>query len=391
LALEVVMSQRALLLGGIGLGAGFMFLFDPRSGRRRRGEARGKAVHGAHQAARGAGTMVRDLGHRSRGLLARVRGVWGRRAPDEIVEERVRSALGHVCSHPGAIEVMVSDGRVRITGDILAEERAPMLNALRHVHGVEAIEDRLQAHERAAGVPGLQGGRPRARRRPPLGPTWAPATRLIAGLASSGLVVAGVRRGRGLGWAAGAAGGLLLARSLADRPLWRLFASGEGMEVRKTIHVRAPADQVFALWSNLESFPRFMSHVRDVRRTDDGLYRWKVGPFSWLAEVTTVEPNRALAWRSLRGSSVDNAGIVRFRADDHGGTQIDLRLSYFPPGGSLGRGLAHLFGFDPKRHIDEDLLRFKSLLEQGKATGQRETVTREEIGEGPGLEPPRIR
>ena len=37
--------------------------------------------------------------------------------------------------------------------------------------------------------------------------------------------------------------------------------------------------------------------------------------------------------------------------------------------------VAALLGADPKRQLDDDLLRLKSLLERGKASGHEERVT----------------
>jgi hypothetical protein len=43
-------------------------------------------------------------------------------------------------------------------------------------------------------------------------------------------------------------------------------------------------------------------------------------------------------------------------------------MTYNPPAGLLGHGVAALLGADPKRALDDDLLRFKSLLEHGRTT-----------------------
>ena len=54
-------------------------------------------------------------------------------------------------------------------------------------------------------------------------------------------------------------------------------------------------------------------------------------------------------------------------------------MTYNPPAGAIGHALAALFGADPKRTMDEDLARLKSLFEHGKTTAHGETVTRERI------------
>jgi hypothetical protein len=61
------------LLGGVGAGAGLMFLLDPRSGRRRRGQLRDELVRDARGVRAGAGKTARDIQHRSKGLAARAR------------------------------------------------------------------------------------------------------------------------------------------------------------------------------------------------------------------------------------------------------------------------------------------------------------------------------
>ncbi len=55
---------------GAGLGAGLMFLLDPKAGRRRRALARDKAVHTLRQGAKVARKTSKDLGKRTRGLMA---------------------------------------------------------------------------------------------------------------------------------------------------------------------------------------------------------------------------------------------------------------------------------------------------------------------------------
>jgi hypothetical protein len=42
--------------------------------------------------------------------------------------------------------------------------------------------------------------------------------------------------------------------------------------------------------------------------------------------------------------------------------------------------VATLFGCDPKRAMDHDLVELKSLLEQGKTTVHHEVVTRDDLG-----------
>jgi hypothetical protein len=54
-------------------------------------------------------------------------------------------------------------------------------------------------------------------------------------------------------------------------------------------------------------------------------------------------------------------------------------MSYNPVAGALGHAIATLFRVDPKRTLDEDLVRLKSLLEEGKTRAHHEPVAREEV------------
>jgi uncharacterized membrane protein len=126
-----------------------------------------------------------------------------------------------------------------------------------------------------------------------------------------------------------------------------------------------------------------MTHVREVGRTGDRNLHWRVsGPagidVEWDAELTALTPNEVIAWKSVPGAAVESSGIVRFEPGEKGGTRIDVRLSYNPIAGAAGHAIATLLGAHPKKQLDDDLLRFKSLMEHGKATGH-ETVRIEDL------------
>jgi uncharacterized membrane protein len=169
-------------------------------------------------------------------------------------------------------------------------------------------------------------------------------------------------------------------------PFKRLFGFGgrRAIDVHKTINVNAPADEVYAFWRRCENFPRFMAHVKEVRDLGNGRFHWTAaGPagtdVQWDAVVTRDEPGRLLAWKSLDGTAVQHAGIVHFTPNVQRGTQVDVHLSYNPPGGALGHVVAWLMGSDPKTAMDQDLIRLKSLIEQGRASAPGKRVTRSEI------------
>ena len=385
------MTIRTSWLGALGAGAAIMYLLDPDRGRRRRAMVRDGIASRVWDSGQFLEKTGRDVGNRARGLVARARGrvVSEGLVDDEVLVERVRAKMGRSVSHPGSIEVTARDGRVTLSGPILADEVDDLLSTVRSVRGILEVDDMLEVHSEPGHVAGLQGtGRRRGEISEFRQEHWSPAARLAAGTAGGALTVFGLKRFGKLGGAATAVGAGLLARSIANKPARRLTGVGAGrraVDYRKTITVEAPVEEVYELWSHLENFPRFMSHIREVRDIGDDRTLWTaVGPagvsVSWVAAVTAREPDKVLAWRSEPESMVDNAGMVRFEpVRDGAATRVDIHLSYNPPAGAIGDAVAGLLGVDPKSAMDEDLVRFKSLLEEGRTTNGSEQVTREEL------------
>jgi BON domain len=144
---------------GAGIGAGLMFLFDPARGARRRSMVRDKVVRAAHKTRDAYDATRRNLGNRLSGTAAEVRSqLSGDRADDWTIGERVRAKLGRVTSHPRAITVIVEDGNVKLTGDVLASEIDAIVSGVENVRGVGSVDNRLTTHAAANRVPSLQGG-----------------------------------------------------------------------------------------------------------------------------------------------------------------------------------------------------------------------------------------
>lgn len=349
-------------------GALAMYFLDPQSGRRRRARARDKALRYGHRVRDAWDVTLRDTQHRARGVLAASRRVLRRESvPDETLAGRVRAVLGRYVSHPHAVEVSAREGVVTLAGPILQGEVHALLHAVKGVGGVQAVENRLQAHTDASHVSALQGGVPRRGERfELLQDNWSPAARL--GVGTLGFLL--LMRGGLLGRAGGAA---LVVRALSNLDFETLLGLGEahGVEVQKTLHVNAPVEQVFAFWSDYQNFPRFMSRVLEVRASEDRS-RWVVSgpagvPVEWTSELVRFQPNQLIEWRSLPGSGVRHDGTVRFEPAAEGGTRLSVCLRYVPPGGALGHAVASLLGADPKSGMDADLMRMKSMIETGRA------------------------
>ncbi len=369
-------------------GAATMFLFDPGSGRRRRALVRDQLDHYRHTASDSLAKTRQDLRKRGRGFLLDARAkVRAEPVDDAVLEARVRSRLGRVASHPHAIRVEAHEGTVRVSGPIPQREARRVLREVAAVRGVEAVEDALERHARTTGVPSLQGGFRREWRVEFFQQHWSPTARIVALGAGGATAGYGLNRGGTLGWALAAAGGLLCARAIADVPAKRIIglrAGRHAVNVRKDLHVKAPLQEVFSFFCNLQVFPRVMDHLKNVE-VSGGRSRWKVAgpggiPVRWEAQITEFVRDNRIAWQSIPGSPTPNAGVLRFQSEDDGRrTRVEVRMSYTPPAGFLGHAVARLLGKDPRRAMDQALLRVKSLLETGSATAHGQTVTREEI------------
>jgi hypothetical protein len=77
------------VLGGIGLGAGLMYIFDPDRGARRRGVARDKITSAVNRTGETISSKSRDLSNRARGVIAETGSLLRR---DE-TKEQSRQAL----------------------------------------------------------------------------------------------------------------------------------------------------------------------------------------------------------------------------------------------------------------------------------------------------------
>ena len=363
-----------LFLGAAAAGAISMYLLDPDHGRRRRALMRDRLASGVSRLDDARTVASRDLRNRARGVAHEVRSRFSREeVPDEILCERVRSSLGWAVSHPGAIEVSALSGRVTLSGAVLEREYVRLLRTVWVVRGVADVEDRLAVYESPAGIPALQGGgRARERRFGPWQENWPPGVRVVMGAMGGALLLNALAGRRGpLALLGGLGGAALIARSSTNMPIDRLVGVGRpAVELQKCIDVAAPIEQVFETFSQLERFPELMTHVREVHVRGDGTSQWVVeGPagrtISWEAVTTRLEPNRLIAWRTLPGSAVEHAGLLRFESTS-GGTRVLVTMSYTPPAGALGHAVARLFGADPKSELHDDLMRMKVFLETGR-------------------------
>jgi uncharacterized membrane protein len=120
--------------------------------------------------------------------------------------------------------------------------------------------------------------------------------------------------------------------------------------LRAAITVRRSPEEVYRYWRDLQNLPT--SHLKSLTKE---------------AQITDEEPNQRIAWQSLPGSAIASGGSVEFTPTPTGdGTEVRVTLSYHIPGGALGKAAATLLGESPEQQVNDDLRRFKQLLETGE-------------------------
>ena len=350
------------------VGAGLMYMLDPDRGRQRRARVGHTLTH-ARKAER---TLLRkglrDARQRARGISERARRAFSEPAPDAVVLGRVRAQLGRAIAHARVIDVEVRDGRVILRGPVLMAEAATVIKCVKSIPGVREVVDRLERHMTPGAIQALQ-----AERRPSARAMWTPAVQLGAIGGGAMLIGYGLLARRDLwGKLLALVGGGLAVRGAVNEPLPKLVSHRAEVMVQKTIVVHAPIHKVFDLWSQLENYPKFMRHVRDIDLQVGGnRSMWTVdGPAGtavhFEAETTELEPDRAIAWKTIPGQQIEHEGRVRFEELPDDECRVTVRMTYRPPGGVIGHAIAHILGWDPKSRIDDDLVRMKALLEDKK-------------------------
>jgi uncharacterized membrane protein len=369
-----------------------MYFLDPQHGNRRRALVRDKVNSWVNDLDESLDKAREDLRNRTRGMLSEMTAkLSDQGAADWILEERVRSNLGRLASHTGGIDVRADGGYIHLSGPTLRHERDAIVKTAARTRGVYGVEDELQTFDNPQDIPTLQGP-PSVGRQTALDiqqQNWSPATRLISGVGGSLLTLYGLKR-KGLTKPLLSTAGLILTtRSITNLDTRSMLGLGLGenaIKVRKAINIDVPIDEVYQFWRNFENFKLFMDHVKDLTVRDD-ISHWKVaGPAGATVEfkshITRDVPNELIAWETLPDSQVHHAGFVRFDENRDGGTRVSVQMDYVPPAGALGHAVAQLFSVDPRHAMHDDLVRLKSLLEEGKTSssaGKAELGTEESL------------
>lgn len=174
-------------------------------------------------------------------------------------------------------------------------------------------------------------------------------------------------------WTAVALGGVTALDIVSSVQATRDRA-GEAVRLTQAILVQRSPQDLYRYWRTLENLPSFMEHLESVTEMEgaDRRSHWVAKPVAgqqveWTAEIVEDRPGERISWQSVDGSDVPNAGTVFFeRAPGDRGTIVTVEMSYDPPAGAIGLGVAKLLGQDPESRVREDLRRFKRIMETGE-------------------------
>lgn len=143
------------------------------------------------------------------------------------------------------------------------------------------------------------------------------------------------------------------------------------VNIRTSISIDKPVNEVYDFWRKLENLPKFMSHLKSVEEKSGSHSHWVaqgpagIGTLSWDAKILMEERGRVLSWQSLPGSTVDNAGKVVFKQRGSSGTDLEVTISYHVPLGTAGETAAKLVNPLFERMVKSDIENLKTYMETG--------------------------
>jgi uncharacterized membrane protein len=207
------------------------------------------------------------------------------------------------------------------------------------------------------------------------------ALKILAGITGAGLLYRGIRGNSALYDALG------ISKTTRQLPPNAVVEHKQGKKIETAVTINKSPEELFAFWRDFTNLPKIMKHVESVELKDEHVSHWRLklpaGKFiDWDAEIYNEIPNELIAWRTLQGSEVNHAGSVSFKpAKNRFGTEVRVEVNYALGTGKLGSVLTKMLSEVPEFQLQEDLRRFKQLMETGEVPtteGQPEGGKRKE-------------
>ena len=142
---------------------------------------------------------------------------------------------------------------------------------------------------------------------------------------------------------------------------------GRWLEHTVTSEVQAPADKVWAVWSDLEAMPKWMRWIESVKTMDDpDLTEWTLAAqgfrFTWKAHITQRVEAQQLHWQSVGG--LPTKGAVRLYSETSNRTVVKLTVSYELPGVLAPLMDPNILGGIVVKELQANLDRFRDLVQE---------------------------
>lgn len=144
--------------------------------------------------------------------------------------------------------------------------------------------------------------------------------------------------------------------------LRRTGSARRSVDMRMTVVVERPVQEVFEFCRDFENFPTIVDVLLSVEDSQDGRSHWAVRSpkgetIEWDAIVTKYVPNAVIAWESVPGSVVRAGGVMRFAPLSPKETRLDISLTYQPLRTNLNEALHALMSAPNAKRIRGELIR----------------------------------
>ncbi len=149
---------------------------------------------------------------------------------------------------------------------------------------------------------------------------------------------------------------------------------GQWLEHKVFSEIKAPIQQVWNVWSDLEAMPLWMTWIESVKTVDNDtttlpdLTEWTLAAngfrFKWQAKINERIDKEKLEWSSVGG--LPTKGCVRFFQENDQLTVVRLVISYELPK-ALARFMKEdILGKVVTNELQKNLDNFKDLVESGR-------------------------
>jgi uncharacterized membrane protein len=145
-------------------------------------------------------------------------------------------------------------------------------------------------------------------------------------------------------------------------------AHSTNINIRTSVIVNKPQDEVYAFWRSFENWPLFMRHLSNVDELDEDTSAWTmrlpaVGEVRWEARLVKDEPNTEISLTSIPGAPIDTTAKINFAPTPGNATRVDVMLSYHAPMGVIGERVSRFLTPAFRGRVEMDVANFKHFIE----------------------------